>query len=437
MIILLISIAAMIVLIILGFDVALSMIGSTLLYFALKVILQGIDQFTVVPQLMADQLRSDALVSVPLFILMGALMTVSGITTTLVRLLLLPFARLRGPLGYVNVAANLGMSGMSGSSVADAAATSMVLIRPMVRTGWKPAEAGALTAAAATIGPITPPSIPLVLIGGLASLSIGQLFLAGIVPGVAVAIGLMVWVYVTSRHRPKVDPRQVFASSTTVSRARTVLQSLVAVAVPIVVVGGLVSGLTTTTEAAGLGCAVSFVALFTVFRPPTFAALWESFREAALSTAAILITLAGSAGISWILAIEGAGDYLGLGLQAVAFSPVLMWITIIAGLLVLGLVLEAIPVIFILSPIVYPLLPSLDIDPIHFSIVLVVTLMIGAISPPVGLNLFAVSRTGGVPLGDLLKASWPYVAVLSVVAVVLALVPQISLWLPRLFFPVP
>lgn len=436
MIILISCIAAMIVLIVLGFDVALSMIGSTLLYFGLKVVLQGVDQFTVVPQLMADQLRSDALVSVPLFILMGALMTVSGITTTLVRLLLLPFSRLRGPLGYVNVAANLGMSGMSGSSVADAAATSMVLIRPMVKTGWKPADAGALTAAAATIGPITPPSIPLVLIGGLASLSIGQLFLAGIVPGVAVAIGLMFWVYVTSRRRPRVDARQVFGVAS-VSPLRTVLQSVVAVAVPLVVVGGLVSGFATTTEAAGLGCAVSFVALFTVFRPPTIAALWESFREAALSTAAILITLAGSAGISWVLAIEGVGDYLGLGLEALSFSPVLLWLAIIAGLLVLGLVLEAIPVIFILSPIVYPLLPSLDIDPIHFSIVMVVTLMIGAISPPVGLNLFAVSRTGGVPLGDLLRASWPYVAVLSVVAVILALIPQISLWLPQLFFPAP
>ncbi|ALJ22099.1 TRAP transporter large permease [Microbacterium sp. No. 7] len=434
MIILLVSVALMIVLIVIGFDVALSMIGSTLVYFALKMLLQGADQFTVVPQLMADQLRSDALVSVPLFILMGALMTVSGITTTLVRLLLYPFARLRGPLGYVNVAANLGMSGMSGSSVADAAATSMVLIRPMVKTGWRPAEAGALTAAAATIGPITPPSIPLVLIGGLASLSIGQLFLAGIVPGIAVAVGLMIWVYIRSRSRPRVDAHKVFATAR-VGAGRALLQALVAVATPLVVVGGLVSGATTTTEAAALGCAVSFLALFTVFRPPTGRALWESFREAALSTSAILITLAGSAGISWMLALEGVGDHLAVGLEALSFSPVLLWLTIIAGLLVLGLVLEAVPLIFILVPVVYPLLPALGIDPIHFSIVMTVALMIGAISPPVGLNLFAVSRTGDVPLDDLLRASWPYVGVLGIVTVILALVPQISLWLPGVFFP--
>ena len=317
----------------------------------------------------------------PLFILMGALMTVSGITTTLVRLLLIPFARTRGPLGYVNVAANLGMSGMSGSSVADAAATSMVLIRPMVKTGWKPAEAGALTAAAATIGPITPPSIPLVLIGGLASLSIGQLFLAGIVPGIAIALGLMVWVYISSRKRPKVDPREVFVTART-SATRSVMQAIVALATPLVVVGGLVTGITTTTESAAIGCLVSLIALFTVFRPPSFAAFLEAFREAALSTAAILITLAGSAGISWMLAIEGVGEQLGDGLEALSFSTLLLWLVIIAGLLILGLVLEAIPVIFILAPIVYPILPTLGIDAIHFSIVMTVVLMIGASHRP-------------------------------------------------------
>ncbi len=428
----LIMFTAMIVLVVVGFDIALAMILATLAYMAIIFAREGQDLTAAVTQQMGDGINQELLFAVPLFVLMGNLMHISGITETLMRLLLKALRWLPGPLGYVNVIANLVISGMSGSAVADAAATSSVLIRPMIRTGYSGAEAGALTAAAATIGPIIPPSIPFVLIGGLASISIGQLFVAGIVPGFLMAGVLLVWVAIKARGLPRVDVDLVFPPYSHPGRAA--LRLTFALAQPFVVMGALVTGIATVTEAAAIGCGLAFLGLVTIFEVHNPRTLFHVLRDSAMTIGSVLIMLGASAAIGWILAREGFGPLLGQFLLQFAQSPMLLWAMIVGVLLLLGLALEPIPLILILTPIIYPQLSALQIHPIHFSVVMTVTLMIGLISPPVGLNLFTVAQTSGVPLAPMMRASWPYVGVLSVAAFLLAFFPAISLWLPSLFF---
>lgn len=428
----LIMFVSMIVLVVVGFDIALSMIVATLVYMAIVFAIERQDLTAAITQLMGDGINQELLFAVPLFVLMGNLMHVSGITETLMRALLKLLRWLPGPLGYVNVIANLVISGMSGSAVADAAATSSVLIRPMIRTGYSGAEAGALTAAAATIGPITPPSIPFVLIGGLAGISIGQLFVAGIVPGFLMAGVLLVWVAVRARGLPRVNVDEIFPPYAHPGRAAVRL--VFALALPVVVLAALVLGVATVTEAAAIGCGLAFLGLPTIFEVRSPRILFQVLRDSAMTVGSVLITLGASAAIGWILAREGFGPLLGQFLLGFSDSPLLLWTVIVGALLVLGLALEPIPLILILTPIIYPQLAKLGIHPVQFSVVMTVTLMIGLISPPVGLNLFTVAQTSGVPLAPMMRAAWPYVGVLAVAAFLLAFFPALSLWLPSLFF---
>lgn len=428
----LVMFVVMIGLIVLGFDVALSMIGASAIYVLITYLIEGQNLSSILPQLMGDGINAELLFAVPLFVLMGNLMHTSGITETLMRALLKGLHRLPGPLGYVNVLANIVMSGMSGSAIADAAATSTILVRPMIRSGYDPAEAGALTAAAATIGPITPPSIPFVLIGGLAGVSIGQLFVAGILPGVLVALILIMWVGFRARNLPKVKVEEIFPRRT--GPVLSAIQLSFAILLPVVVVGSMVTGAATVTESAAIGCALAVIGLLTVFNVRDWKATYRALVGSATSVGAILITVAASAPIGWILAREGIGNYVGDFLQMMAATPVLMWFVTVTALLILGLALEPIPLILILTPIIYPQLGGMGVDPVHFSVVMTLALMIGLISPPVGISLFTVSQASGVPLKPLLRASWPFVGLLGIGAYILALVPWISLWLPSLFF---
>jgi len=424
--------AVMVALIVAGFDIALAMIAATFAYLAITWLEEGMNLSAIVPQLMADGMNAELLFAVPLFVLMGNLMHISGITEALMRALLRGLSRVPGPLGYVNVLANIVMSGMSGSAIADAAATSTILVRPMVKTGYKPSDAGALTAAAATIGPIIPPSIPFVLIGGLAGVSIGQLFIAGVVPGLLMGGLLLLWVAVSSRRLPRVAVDDVFPARGGFWLSSA--QLLFALALPVVVVGSMLTGLATVTESAAVGCALAGLGLVTIFRRQRQGSIWKAVTASSLNVGAILITVAASAPIGWILAREGFGAYAGEFLAYLAPTPLLMWFVTVTALLVLGLVLEPIPLILILTPMLFPQLGKMGIDPVHFGVVMTVALMIGLISPPVGLNLFTVSRASGLPLKPLMRASWPYVGLLAVAAYILAIVPELSLWMPSLFF---
>jgi C4-dicarboxylate transporter DctM subunit len=188
------------------------------------------------------------------------------------------------------------------------------------------------------------------------------------------------------------------------------------------------------TESAAIGCALALIGLFTLFNVRDLSVVYRALVGSATSVGAILITVAASAPIGWILAREGIGTHVGDFLQAMSGTPVLMWFVTVTALLILGLALEPIPLILILTPIVYPQLAGMGVDPVHFSVVMTVALMIGLISPPVGISLFTVSQASGVPLKPLLRASWPFVGLLGVAAYVVALVPWLSLWLPSLFF---
>ncbi len=420
--------AVMVGLIIIGFDITFAMVAAALLYMGSTYYMDGVNLTTAIPQLMGDGINDELLLAVPLFVLLGSLMHVSGITEALMRALLWGLQWLPGPLGYVNVIANVIMSGMSGSAVADAAATSAVLIRPMIRTGYGGAEAGALTAAAATIGPIIPPSIPFVLIGGLAGISIGKLFVAGVIPGLLMAGVLLVRVVIHSNWLPRVNVDDVFPQrgGGLVSAVRLMF----ALAIPAVILGSIVFGFATVTESAAFGCGLAALGLVTIFGVRDPRVIFETLRNSAMTAGAILIALAASSAIGWILAREGFGAHIGQFLLRFADQPLLLWFVIVTALLVLGLALEPIPVILVLTPIMYPQLSGLHIDPIHFSVVMTVTLMIGLISPPVGLNLFTVSVTSGVPLAPMMRASWPYVGLLAIAAYLLAFFPALTLWLP-------
>jgi len=267
-----------------------------------------------------------------------------------------------------------------------------------------------------------------VLIGGLTGISIGKLFVAGVIPGLVMALVLLIWVGIRSRRMPHVKVDEIFPRHA--NALISALHLAFAFAIPVVILGSIIFGFATVTESAAFGCALAAIGLVTVFGVRDPRTIFDALRNSAMTSGSILIALAASAVVGWIMAREGLGAHIGQFLLRFSSQPMLLWFLIVTALLLLGLALEPIPIILILTPIMYPQLASLGIDPIHFSVVMTVTLMIGLISPPVGLILFTVAMTSGVPLAPMMRASWPYVGLLAIAAYILAFVPALTLWLP-------
>lgn len=384
----------------------------------------------VVGQKIFAALDSFPLMAVPFFVLVGQVMNTGGITDRIFIFANALVGHLRGGLGHVNIISSVLMSGMSGSAVADAAGLGQVEIKAMVKQGYDREFSAAVTAASATIGPVIPPSIPLVIYGTIAGVSVSQLLLAGLIPGLIVSLGLIVVAYFLARRRN-------YPVSKRASRAliwSSFVAAFPALLTPVVLVGGILSGVFTPTEASAVAAFYSIIIAVGLYREMTLKRLLGVLRETAEITGQIFLIIAGAAVMSWIFTWLNIPQALAQLLSTNIEQQWLLLLIINLFLLFLGCILEVNAALILATPLLLPLIQTAGIHPVHFGVIIVCNLMIGLITPPVGLNMYIVSSIAQISIAQFLRAIAPFAAVLVIVLLMITFWPSLSLWLPLLVF---
>ena len=414
----------LLILIIIDLPIAVAM-GLTAIAFFVGL---GNEAFlTMLPQRMYASTTGFTLLAVPFFILAGNLMNSGGVTNRIFRFAKDLIGHLPGGLGHVCVVANVIFSGMSGSAIADAAGLGQVLHKAMVDNGFKPSTSGAIVASAATIGPVIPPSIPFVLYGALAGVSVSKLFLAGFIPGILMAIALMVTIGFSAKSYglPKVK-RASFRELLQSSKA-----AFLPLMAPVIVIGGILTGIFTPTEAAVVACLYALFLGF-LYRDMKLRDLPKVFWTSIQQTARLMFIFAAAGFFGWFTIHQKIPDQIIQNLTTMSITPAGIMALVIIVVLILGLFLEGNAIFFITIPIFAPIAQKFGIDLINFGVVMTLMIMVGNLTPPVGMCLFAVSGFSGISLGELSKAVWPYLLGIFIVTVIIAYVPSIALFLPNL-----
>jgi tripartite ATP-independent transporter DctM subunit len=357
-------------------------------------------------------------------------MNVGGTTERIFEVAKLLVGRVQGGLAHVNVLGSMLFAGMSGSAVADAAGLGVIEIRAMVKEGYQARYAATISAVSATIGPLIPPSIPFVIFASLANVSVGGLFLAGVVPGLLVGAGLMISIALTARRRNL--PRSAGRPSWREARG-TLAHALPALSLPPLILGAIFSGVVTPTEAAVLAAAAAYVIGAFIYKELSIAQLMQTLWESGRQTVQVMFIIAMSAPFGWVLVQQQVPNSILQSLLALSTEPVVILLIVNVVLLFLGMFLETVAIMIIAYPILAPVMASIGVDPIQFGVILVVNMMIGLVTPPVGLCLFVVAGIAKVPISEVVKELAPYLAALLVVLALVTYVPAISLTLPAWF----
>ena len=419
----------MILFILLGMDIAIAM-GAAALAFLVFSSPGGMSvSLLVIPQKMMNGLDSFPLLAVPLFLTAGLLMNRCGVTERLVRFAIALVGQFRGGLAYVSILTNLIMSGVTGSAVADAASTGSILIPAMERAKYSPRFAAAIIAAAASIGPVFPPSILLVLIGASFGISIGRLFLGGVIPGVLMALALAV---ATRLVAARSDVPRAVAAISWREVATSGRDALLALGMPIIVIGGILLGVVTPSEAGALGIAYSLVLALGIYRTLGAGDLARVGKEAAIMTAAVMVTVATASIVGWLATVGQVGPTMASALLGSHASRFMIRLMMNVMLLVVGFFLEPIPETFLLLPVLLPVAKAIGMDPVHLSIIFAVNNSLSMIHPPIGLIIFVVSTISRASVWEVTKAILPFFVALLVILLIITEVPQLVLWLPNL-----
>lgn len=379
-------------------------------------------------QRMVDGLNSFPMLAVPLFILAAAILNSAGITHHLFGFARALVGRITGGLGHVNILASLFFSGMSGSALADAGGLGKMEIEAMREAGYDDEFAGSVTAASSMIGPLVPPSITMVLYGVISNTSIGKLFLGGIVPGVLCAVALMVMVYILARRRDYPRDRSYRPAEI----AELFVRSLPALLTPVVIVGGIFSGLFSPTEAAAVTVLYAIVIDLVFYRELTLRRLWDAIYETAVTSASIATIIAGVALLGYVLAREQAPQQIAQMFLGIADDPVTFIIAVNLMIFVLGAFIESLVILLIVVPILVPIAAGFGIDPVHFGIIVVLNLMISILTPPMGMALFVVAQVGNIPYHRLARAILPWLVPPIVVLILVCVFPVLATGLPSL-----
>jgi C4-dicarboxylate transporter DctM subunit len=420
------SVVSIVVLALLGLPIGHAMIASSILY----LLLAGQDMGIAAEQILNGLFTSYILLAVPLFILAAELMNSGSMTLRLLAFCNAFVGRFRGGLALVNVVQSVIFAGMSGSAIADAAGTGKMMQKMMTEGGkYPPAFAAALTASSAVIGPIIPPSIPVVVYALVSDASIGFLFLAGVVPGLLMGLAQAGIIVGTARRRnfpvePPVPLREL---------PGVTFRALPALMMPVVLLGGIYGGATTPTEAAAVAALYALLVSAFLYRSVTFASLRESLSGSARTTASIGMLIAGALVFNYVVTVENVPASLSTFLAGFNMTPVQFLLMVNVILLILGCLLEGTTILLVVVPVFIPTANVLGIDLVHFGIVCVVNIMLGLITPPYGLLLFVMTTISGQPLGRIVREVMPFLLVLIAALALITLVPGISLWLPRLF----
>ncbi len=383
---------------------------------------------TSVPQRMFAAVDSFPLLAVPAFILAGEVMNTGGLTKRIVEFARVLVGHISGGLGHVTVLANVIVSGISGSALAEAAGIGSVMIEAMKKQGFSPAFAGSLNAAASTIGPLIPPSIPLVIYAVMASVSAGKMLLAGFAPGFLVAIALMVYVYFVSKKRGY--PTSDRATLNQIWQATK--SAFLALMTPIIIIWGIVGGVFTPTEAAAATVVYGLVVSLFVYKDMHWRDLPSVFRKSAKTTAVVGFIISTANLVSYVLTRERVPQMMSETLLSLSDERWVILLLINILLLVLGCFMEGLAVMLLTVPVLLPLVMQLGVDPVHFGVIVVMNLMIGLIHPPFGMALFVVAKVGDIPYKDLAWSIWPFVIPLLIVLLICTYWPWIVMVLPNL-----
>ena len=382
-------------------------------------------------QRMVSSLNSFPLLAVPLFIMAAQMMNSSGITERLFEFAKLLVGRMKGGLAQVNIVASLIFSGISGAALADVGGLGNIEIEAMDKQNYPREASAAITAASAVIGPIFPPSIPLIIYGAAAETSSMRLLIAGVVPALVIALALMIQVgYFARKHNyPRGVDRRFSAKEILVIAKR----GLPSMFMPIIMMVGMLSGWFSPTEVAAI--AVFYAIILSLFyKELTFKSFIDTCKETLQSTASVLFVVASAAIFAWVLTVEQLPQQASAMMLGISDNPVVLLLLANVILLIAGMFLESTAAIMILTPILLPPLMAAGVNPVHFGIVMVFNLMIGMITPPVGMSVYMLSPIVNLPVGKVFKAVMPYLIALISALILLTYIPQFSLWLPTMIF---
>lgn len=370
------------------------------------------------------------LLAVPLFIASANIMNAGSISDRLLQFCIALVGRFRGGMGHVNVVASLIFSGMSGSAVADAAGIGKIIIDMMVKSGrYTRGYAAAITAATATIGPIIPPSIPMVLYALVSNASIGDLFLAGIVPGLVMGVVLMGMNTVISHRRGFGQEEPVPLRDI----PGLTVRATPALLMPVILLGCIYSGVTTPTEAAAIAALYALMVAAGLYRAIKIKTLYEIFVESARAAASVGLVIGASMILTYIVIQENVPQSISAMFAGADISPLMFILLVNLLVLLLGCILDATVIILVIIPLFIPTCRELGIDLVHFGVLIVVNSMLGLITPPYGILLFVINAVTGIPLKEIISEIWAFLAVLLAALLFMILVPDVVLWLPRLF----
>jgi C4-dicarboxylate transporter, DctM subunit len=412
------------VLLVLGVPVSVAMGLS-----AVVALVLGDVPLVLLPQTFFVSIDNFSLLAIPLFVLAGELMNVGGITDRIVSFSQTLVGHFRAGLAKANIATNTFMSAISGSAIADVTAVGSMMIPAMIRQGYRPEFAVAVTSCAAMLGPIIPPSIMAVIYGSLLGVSIGKLFLAGILPGLAAALAFLILVHILSgRSGGTPVPR-----STWRARGTAFVLAAPAIALPLIIVGGIMAGILTPTETGGVAVAYA-LAVALIRSRLSLRTFFTIVVDAAVMTSSTLVVLAGAAVFSWVLARSGAPQTMLKGLLAISQDPTIVMLLLLAALFVLGTFLEPLPTLILIAPVLNPLSRAMGYDPVTLGICVLMMLVLGAVSPPVGILAMIAAKIAKVEYARTFRILVPFMLVWILMTILTAFFPPLTTYLPS-FMP--
>ncbi len=411
------------VLLVLGLPIAFALGISSLAY----LLLEGIS-LTIVPQRMYSGIDTFVLLCIPGFVLAGNLMNVGNITEHIVRFSNAVVGHIRGGLGRANVGGSMIFGGISGTAVADAASIGSVMIPGMARSGYDKPFAAAVTAASSTIGPIIPPSVPMIIVGSLAGISVGRMFLAGAVPGLLLGMAMMITVYLLAVKRGYPKGRRATLREL-LREGRTAFWALL---MTVIILYGIIGGFFTPTEASIVASLYALVVGMYVYKGLTWRKLPAILTDTVLTSSALLLLVGLANLFGWILTSQQIPQTIAALIMAISDNPIVVILILNLILLFVGAFMETIAALIILFPALLGVATGIGMDPVHFAVMAVLNLMIGLTTPPVGVCLFVVSGIGKLQMLTVARAILPFLVCNILVLLLVAYVPAISLWLPDL-----
>ena len=385
---------------------------------------------TLMPQKAFAMLDSFSLLALPYFILAGAIMTRGGMSAGLIEFSQKVVGHIRGSLGHTTILSCVAMANISGSSTAEAAAVDSITIPPMKEAGYRPGYAASLVAAAATVGPIIPPSMTMIIYGSITGVSIGGLFMAGILPGILIAVLLMALIYGMSYLPSYPELRHTLPRASLGEIARATIKVWPALLAPIIIMGGILGGVFTATEAGVVACVYSLLVSMLWYRILPWRALPSVLIDAAVTTAMVAGVIGMAGVLGWLLSYLNFNDVVLDALRGVTDNSLLMLLMLIVIMLILTMMLDGLAVVVVMVPTIVYIGNAFHIDPLHLGILMVMITQIAGLTPPVAILLFITTSIAKVPFADGVRAVWPFIGVLIFTLLLVMLVPSIATWLP-------